>query len=83
VYKEQINDSPTGRKIVINLKLHSVAVKGFSKQTSEQFIVSNENARMEKHFIATAVSLLSGQRFYYNLSDFTIDGEFHRNQGVH
>jgi hypothetical protein len=45
VYKEQINDSPAGRKIVINLKLHSVAVKDFSKQTSEQFIVTNENAR--------------------------------------
>jgi hypothetical protein len=56
VYKEQINDSPAGRKIVINLKLHSVAVKDFSKQTSEQFIVTNENAQL--------VSLLSGWRFH-------------------
>jgi len=55
VYKEQINDSPAGRKIVINLKLHSVAVKDFSKQTSEQFIVTNENAQL--------VSSLSGWRF--------------------
>ncbi len=34
--------------------MHSVAVKDFSKQTSEQFIVTNENAQMEEHFIATS-----------------------------
>jgi hypothetical protein len=54
VYKEQINDSPAGRKIVINLKMHSVAVKDFSEQTSEQFNVTNGNAQIEEHFIATS-----------------------------